>query len=141
MGPRQARLRLKPLLLSWGLQARLADGLAKAAPVGAISLAAVLTWFFQWAQSGVKIVGTVPQGLPPLTWPVWDLALWRELAIPALLISVVGFVESVSVGQTLATCDQLMPVVAFTWRHSRPVPSLYPWPIASVAAAAAWLMR
>jgi SulP family sulfate permease len=97
-----ARLRLKPLLLSWGLQARLADGLAKAAPVGAISLAAVLTWFFQWSQSGVKIVGTVPQGLPPLTWPVWDLALWRELAIPALLISVVGFVESVSVGQTLA---------------------------------------
>jgi SulP family sulfate permease len=97
-----ARLRLKPLLLSWGLQARLADGLAKAAPVGAISLAAVLTWFFQWSQSGVKIVGTVPQGLPPLTWPVLDLALWRELAMPALLISVVGFVESVSVGQTLA---------------------------------------
>ena len=50
----------------------------------------------------MKIVGTVPQGLPPLTMPSWDLALWRELAVPALLISVVGFVESVSVGQTLA---------------------------------------
>ena len=97
-----ARRRLKPLLLSWGLPARLADVLAKAAPVGAIALAAALTWFFQWSQSGVKIVGTVPQGLPPLTWPVWDLGLWRELAMPALLISVVGFVESVSVGQTLA---------------------------------------
>jgi SulP family sulfate permease len=97
-----ARLRLKPLLLSWGLRARLADVLTKAAPVGAIAFAAVLTWFFQWSQSGVKIVGTVPQGLPPLTWPVWDFALWRELAMPALLISVVGFVESVSVGQTLA---------------------------------------
>ncbi|MFM8665971.1 MAG: SulP family inorganic anion transporter, partial [Betaproteobacteria bacterium] len=34
--------------------------------------------------------------------PSWDLALWRDLAMPALLISVVGFVESVSVGQTLA---------------------------------------
>ena len=97
-----ARRRLKPLLLSWGLPARLADVLSKAAPVGAIALAAALTWFFQWSQSGVKIVGTVPQGLPPLTWPVWDLGLWRELAMPALLISVVGFVESVSVGQTLA---------------------------------------
>ena len=97
-----ARRRLKPLLLSWGLPARLADVLSKAAPVGAIALAAALTWFFQWSQSGVKIVGTVPQGLPPLTWPVWDLDLWRELAMPALLISVVGFVESVSVGQTLA---------------------------------------
>jgi SulP family sulfate permease len=30
------------------------------------------------------------------------MALWKELAVPALLISVVGFVESVSVGQTLA---------------------------------------
>jgi SulP family sulfate permease len=50
----------------------------------------------------MKIVGTVPQGLPPLTLPSWDLALFGELAIPALLISVVGFVESVSVGQTLA---------------------------------------
>lgn len=97
-----ARRRLKPLLLSWGLPARLADVLSKTAPVGAIALAAALTWFFQWSQSGVKIVGTVPQGLPPLTWPVWDLGLWRELAMPALLISVVGFVESVSVGQTLA---------------------------------------
>jgi SulP family sulfate permease len=40
--------------------------------------------------------------LPPLTLPAWDLALWKDLAMPALLISVVGFVESVSVGQTLA---------------------------------------
>ena len=67
-----------------------------------IALSAALTWQLQWAQQGVKIVGTVPQGLPPLTLPLWDLALWKELALPALLISVVGFVESVSVGQTLA---------------------------------------
>jgi SulP family sulfate permease len=40
--------------------------------------------------------------LPPLTLPLWDVALWRELLVPAALISVVGFVESVSVGQTLA---------------------------------------
>ncbi len=51
---------------------------------------------------GVKIVGTVPQGLPPFTLPLWDLGLWQQLLVPALLISVVGFVESVSVGQTLA---------------------------------------
>jgi SulP family sulfate permease len=50
----------------------------------------------------MKLVGTVPQGLPPLTSPLWDWALWQELCVPALLISVVGFVESVSVGQTLA---------------------------------------
>jgi SulP family sulfate permease len=50
----------------------------------------------------MKIVGSIPRGLPPLTVPSWNLTLWRELALPALMISVVGFVESVSVGQTLA---------------------------------------
>ncbi len=97
-----ARRGLKPLLVRLGLPARGADLAAKAAPVVGIALSAALTWQLQWAQQGVKIVGTVPQGLPPLTTPLWDLALWKELALPALLISVVGFVESVSVSQTLA---------------------------------------
>ena len=97
-----ARRGLKPLLVRLGLPARGADLAAKAAPVVGIAMSAALTWQLQWAQQGVKIVGTVPQGLPPLTAPLWDLALWQALALPALLISVVGFVESVSVGQTLA---------------------------------------
>jgi SulP family sulfate permease len=93
---------LKPLLVRWGFPSRTADVLAKTGPVAAIALTTFLTWFFQWQTQGLKIVGAVPQGLPPLTLPVWDLALWKALAVPALLISVVGFVESVSVGQTLA---------------------------------------
>ena len=97
-----ARRWLKPLLLSWGLPARPADALAKAGPVAGIAMTALLTWRFEWHLAGVKIVGTVPAGLPPLSWPQWDMALWKDLAVPALLISVVGFVESVSVGQTLA---------------------------------------
>lgn len=97
-----ARKGLKPLLLKWGIKARLADILTKTGPVLAIAVTTLLTWGLDWQGQGVRIVGTVPQGLPPLTMPVWDLALWKELAIPALLISIVGFVESVSVGQTLA---------------------------------------
>ena len=97
-----ARRGLKPLLLAWGLPARLADVLAKAGPVAGIAVTAAATWFFEWYLAGVKIVGHVPAGLPPLTWPRWDMTLWQELAVPALLISAVGFVESVSVGQTLA---------------------------------------
>ena len=92
----------KPLLIRLGLNARLADGLAKAGPVAAIAVTALLAWALDWKGQGLKVVGSVPQGLPPLTLPVWDLALWQSLAVPALLISVVGFVESVSVGQTLA---------------------------------------
>lgn len=97
-----ARRGLKPLLSRLGLGLRLADGLSRAAPVAGIAIAALLTWAGQWQDQGVRIVGTVPQGLPPLTLPSWDFSLWQQLAVPALLISVVGFVESVSVGQTLA---------------------------------------
>ena len=97
-----ARRGLKPLLVRLGLTPRLADVLAKAGPVAGIAMTAWITWQFELNAQGLKIVGTVPQGLPPLTAPEWNLSLWKELALPALLISVVGFVESVSVGQTLA---------------------------------------
>ena len=93
---------LKPLLVQAGLTLKLADMLAKAGPVAAIALTTLLAWQLDWQGQGMKLVGTVPQGLPPITMPLWDLNLWQELLVPALLISVVGFVESVSVGQTLA---------------------------------------
>ncbi len=93
---------LKPLLVKAGLSLRLADMVAKAGPVAAIAVTTLLAWQMDWQAQGVKLVGTVPQGLPPMTIPLWDLNLWQELLVPALLISVVGFVESVSVGQTLA---------------------------------------
>lgn len=93
---------LKPLLVSRGMAPRAADMLAKAAPIAAVALSAALAAWLGWAGQGVKVVGSIPGGLPPLTLPAFDAALWRELALPALLISVVGFVESVSVGHTLA---------------------------------------
>jgi SulP family sulfate permease len=97
-----SRQRLKPALLRLGLSPRWADGLAKAGPAAAIAVTTGLSWAFGWQGQGVRVVGSVPQGLPPLTAPLWDLSLWQSLLVPALLISVVGFVESVSVGQTLA---------------------------------------
>ncbi|MGA0006560.1 MAG: SulP family inorganic anion transporter [Burkholderiaceae bacterium] len=93
---------LKPLLKRAGLGESAADIVAKTGPVAAIALTTAGTWLFDWQAQGLKIVGEVPQGLPPFSMPVWDMALWQSLAVPALLISIVGFVESVSVGQTLA---------------------------------------
>ena len=93
---------LKPLLQRLGMKPRAADVAAKTGPVAAIAVTTLLTWALDWQVQGVKIVGAVPQGLPPFTLPLLDLGLWQALLVPALLISVVGFVESVSVGQTLA---------------------------------------
>jgi len=93
---------LKPLLRRLGLSPRAADLGAKMGPVAAILVTTGLSAAFDWASLGVKVVGSIPQTLPPLTAPSWNPALWQQLLLPALLISIVGFVESVSVGQTLA---------------------------------------
>ncbi|GAA6188808.1 sulfate permease [Litorivita sp. NS0012-18] len=93
---------LKPLLLSTGMQPRLADILAKAGPVGAVVVTTLAVWLFNLENHGVKIVGDVPRGLPPLTAPSFDLEIWGQLFVAAVLISIIGFVESVSVAQTLA---------------------------------------
>ncbi|MGZ8291574.1 MAG: SulP family inorganic anion transporter [Telluria sp.] len=93
---------VRPLLVRIGMGARLADMMAKAGPVAAIATTTAAVWYFQLQDAGVKIVGAIPQGLPPLTLPKWDPILWQQLLAPALLIGVVGFVESVSVAQTLA---------------------------------------
>jgi SulP family sulfate permease len=97
-----ARARLKAMLQRLGLSAGMAGNLAKTGPVLAIMLAILAVTLLQLEQSGVKVVGAIPPGLPDLRLPTLDLALALQLLPAALLISLVGFVESVSVGQTLA---------------------------------------
>ncbi|MBK1887202.1 MULTISPECIES: SulP family inorganic anion transporter [Marinobacter] len=97
-----ARKQLKPLLIRSGIGSRLADILTKTAPILAILVTTLVAWLLQLDTQGVRLVGDVPSGLPELTMPSMDWGLWQQLAVSALLISVVGFVESVSVGQTLA---------------------------------------
>ena len=97
-----ARKRLKPLLLARGLKHRPADMIAKAGPVAAIILSIFAVVGFGLVEKGVKIVGEIPAGLPPFALPSFDLGLWQQLLLPAVLITLVGFVESVSVAQTLA---------------------------------------
>jgi SulP family sulfate permease len=97
-----ARSGLKPLLQRAGLSADAAGMLAKAGPVLVILATTLASFAGDFEGRGVALVGDVPQGLPSLSLPSFDLALWSELAVSAMLISIIGFVESVSVGKTLA---------------------------------------
>ena len=93
---------LKPMLIGMGLKPRLSDIIAKAGPVAAVAVTTLAVWTFGLQDKGVQIVGAVPTGLPPLTLPSLSPDLWSQLFLSAVLISVIGFVESVSVAQTLA---------------------------------------
>lgn len=97
-----ARSHLKPLLIRVGASQRAADLVAKTAPILVVVTTTALAWGLGLDARGVQLVGEVPAGLPELTLPPLEWGLWKQLAVGALLISVVGFVESVSVGQTLA---------------------------------------
>ncbi|QYX56800.1 sulfate permease [Roseovarius sp. SCSIO 43702] len=93
---------LKHFLRHLGLSPFLADLLTKAGPVAAVVATTLAVWGFGLAGHGVAIVGEIPQGLPPLTMPSFEPDLLGALFMPAILISVIGFVESISIAQTLA---------------------------------------
>jgi SulP family sulfate permease len=96
------RTGLGPLLRAMGAGAGLAGFATKAGPVAAVIATTLAVWGLGLDARGVDVVGTVPRSLPPLTLPAVAPDLLRELLVPALLISVIGFVESISVAQTLA---------------------------------------
>lgn len=98
-----ARRRLAPLLEALGLPSKQAQMMSRLAPMAAVIAATVAV-----AQTGVdrtagvSVVGAVPSGLPALGLPSLGWSQLNGLWLPALLISLVGFVESVSVAQSLA---------------------------------------
>ena len=93
---------LKPLLKRFGLSDGLTGVLVKTGPVVIVAATTLAVWALGLADKGVKIVGEVPQSLPPLTLPSFSPELLGQLLLPAFLISIIGFVESISVAQTLA---------------------------------------
>ncbi|MFC3706242.1 SulP family inorganic anion transporter [Devosia honganensis] len=96
------RLDLKNWLLHCGLGKAAANAVVRAGPVAVVGLTMTASALFDLGGRGVALVGQVPQGLPQPSLPTFDLETIRLLIVPALAISVVGFVESISVAQTLA---------------------------------------
>lgn len=97
-----SRSHLAPLMQRLGFTASSASVLAKTGPVLIILVTIAASFTLDFSNLGVALVGNVPQGLPAFSVPSFGFELWSELAVSALLISLIGFVESVSVGKTLA---------------------------------------
>ncbi|MBL4819887.1 MAG: sulfate permease [Gammaproteobacteria bacterium] len=96
------RIGLKPLLLKVGVPPGVASLVVKAGPVLAVVVTALLTFLFRLDQQGVELVGDIPRGMPGLTMPDFSRELISSLFGSAVLISIISFVESISVSQTLA---------------------------------------
>jgi sulfate permease, SulP family len=96
------RKNLSKLLTRVGIGKGPADIIAKMGPVIAIIITILVVSGLGLDKEGVKIVGTVPAGLPSLSFPPFNFALWSQLLTPAALIAIIGYVASISVAQSLA---------------------------------------
>ena len=90
----------KNVLKGFGLKGLTLEIVFRAAPVLAIVMSIVAVSLLQL--SSVRTVGAIPTDLPGLFFPSLELSRWADLFVPAVLIALVGFVETVSVGHALA---------------------------------------
>lgn len=69
--------------------------------VTVLAAVAVVLWNLD-VEHGVAVVGDLPSGLPGFTLPPFDWRLWVDIAPSSAMIAVVSYVESYSIGATLA---------------------------------------
>ena len=96
-----ARYRLSSWLGTLGLRGRPAELIVRSAPVLVMAALIPLSAAMNFESAGVPLIGQIPSGLPAFSAPNISWLLIQELALPAFLIALIGFIESVSVGKTL----------------------------------------
>lgn len=95
---------LKNYLKRLGMPEHIRVPLSKMGPLVVVLVGTLTVGIFSWSDLyGVSIVGTVPSGLPPLSLPSFNIEHWKELLPTALTISLIGFMESISIAKSLAS--------------------------------------
>lgn len=92
----------KGIFLKCGLNAFWASTCNRAVPALLVVLGIILIQSDISLIKGIHTIGHIPEGLPPFALPEFDYSLWQQLWLPAVLISIVGYVESISVAQSMA---------------------------------------
>jgi len=92
------------LLVKLRVRSRNARLISRMAPIVVIAIYILISQRLDFAgQYGVRVVGEVPAGMPPLTFPMLSIAQFEELIFPAIVIAIVAFVDSTSTAQKLAS--------------------------------------
>ncbi len=76
--------------------------LIKTLPLFLVILSILMVKFAHIDQLGIKTVGEIPSGFPPLAMPFWTWNLVVTLLPGAAMIAMVSFVESISIAQATA---------------------------------------
>lgn len=95
---------LPKLLKSQAVQSRIGstDFLVRAVPLILVCLGIGAIVFLDLKLQGIKTVGAIPSGFPPLSFPHWNWELVMTLLPGASMIAMISFVESLSIAQATA---------------------------------------
>jgi sulfate permease, SulP family len=91
-----------PRLLKKAAHIQSIEFMIKAVPLVLVLVSIALVSFFNLDQIGIKTVGEIPSGFPPLGLPHWNLDLVMTLLPGAIMIAMISFVESLSIAQATA---------------------------------------
>jgi len=95
---------LEAILLKMGIHGHIANNLAKSAPMYAVVIGVIITAIYDLdITSRVPVVGSIPADLPVLALVSITLEEIQTLFPSALLIAMVVFLESTSVGTAMAS--------------------------------------
>ncbi len=68
----------------------------------AVVTTTLLAWYTGFSESGGKVVGAIPEGLPGISMPGFDLEILAQLATYAIIIALVGFMEAIAIAKAMA---------------------------------------
>jgi sulfate permease, SulP family len=68
----------------------------------AVASTIVVSWLIGFQNMGGKIVGEIPEGLPSLAMPTFRMDIFWEMVISAIVISLIGFMEAISIAKAMA---------------------------------------
>ncbi|UCE77913.1 MAG: SulP family inorganic anion transporter [Gammaproteobacteria bacterium] len=68
----------------------------------AVVITTVASWMFGFQAAGGKVVGEIPEGLPGVSFPEFDLQVASKLVAAAITISLIGFMEAIAIAKAMA---------------------------------------
>ncbi len=90
-----------------GLPEGAATFLSRGGTLLTVIVASLVVWLLQLDETrNVNVVGEVPAGLPMPSFPAIELSQVQALIPAAVLISLVGFMESISIAKSLASRER-----------------------------------
>ena len=70
--------------------------------LAAVAGATIISWMIDFESMGGAVVGVIPEGLPSLAIPTFNMEVFWVMLTNAIIISLIGFMEAISIAKAMA---------------------------------------